>query len=144
MNQNFLQNNPKKHSPIPLIHEMTCIYIILHNTIRTFPKMEKYSIGITLEKTLLECIKQIFLATVIPPSEQKFQAISQASALFDTLKLMTRMTIDIHCTDDKTYLKLLPHFGESGKMIGGWLKEAKKSIDRSNPTDNQTQPQNQS
>ena len=117
----------KQFSTIPIIHELTCVYIILHNAIRDFPKLEKYSLGASIEKTLLDCIKQTFFSTVVPPSARKFESIALASAQFDTLKLYVRIAIDIHCLEENIYLKLLPHLGSIGTMMGGWLKEAQKT-----------------
>lgn len=104
--------------------------------------MEKYSLGASIEKILLDCIRQSFFATVNPPGTQKFQAVAGASALFDTLKLNVRIALDIDCLSEKIYLKLLPHFGEIGKMLGGWLKDAQKMTIQKNFTrDNQNQNQ---
>ena len=117
---------PQRFSAIPIAHELTCVYIILHNAIRDFPKLEKYGLGAGIEQILLDCIKQTFLATVIPPGSQKSHFVAMASAQFDTLKLYIRIGTDTDCLSEKAYLKLLPHLGTIGAMLGGWLRDAQK------------------
>lgn len=121
------QQNKSPHSAIPIIHELACVYLALHDLIHEFPKLEKYSLGAYLEKVALDCIRQLFFATVMPPGQNKFQAIAQASAQFDTLKLFIRLALDISCIGEKQYVKLIPHLGTIGQMLGGWLKEARKT-----------------
>ncbi len=117
---------PQCFSAIPIVHELTCVYITLHNAIREFPKLERYSIGVSIEQILLDCIKQTFLATVIPPGSQKLHFVGMVSAQFDTLKLFIRISVDTNCLCEKTYVKLLPHLGSIGAMLGGWLRDAQK------------------
>ena len=38
-----------------------------------------------------------------------------------------RQKMDIKELEEKTYLKLIPHLGKIGAMLGGWLKETRKS-----------------
>jgi len=102
------------------------MYEILHNAIRDFPKLEKYSLGVRIEKIVLDCLNACFLATALPPSLRKFEAVATASACFDTLKIFTRLAVKTKCLEEKIYLKLIPRFGTIGNMLGGWLKEAKK------------------
>ncbi len=99
--------------------------------------MDKYNLGTSIEQILLDCIKQTFLATVIPPGSQKLHSVATASAQFDTLKLYIRIGTDTDCISEKAYLKLLPHLGSIGSMLGGWLKEAQKPTGQiQNPNQN--------
>ncbi|MBI5369576.1 four helix bundle protein [Candidatus Uhrbacteria bacterium] len=113
-----------KLSAIPIIHELGCLYLILHNAIRDFQKLERFTLGTMIEKILLECIKNCFISTMAPP-EQKFDELIHASALFDTLKLYIRIAVNVHCLEQKTYIKLIPRLGEIGRMLGGWLQKTK-------------------
>lgn len=104
------------------------MYEILHKTIRDFPKLEKYSLGITIEKTMLECIEYAFAATAAPTSVQKAQAVATVSAKFDALKVYLRLALRADCLDEKKYVQLIPPLGSIGIKIGGWVKEAKKFL----------------
>jgi len=116
-----------RYSPIPIIHELGTIYLILHNAIRDFPKLERFSIGVSILQIILDCIKHCFLATTLPVGTQKLHAVATASAHFDALKLYVRLSLDMHALEESAYLKLIPHFGSIGTMLGGWLKETQKS-----------------
>jgi len=76
------------------------------------------------EKILLECIESCFCATV-SLTEDKYKNLARTSALFDTLKLFIRISVQIHCLKEQTYLKLIPSLGDAGRMLGGWMQKAK-------------------
>lgn len=59
--------------------------------------------------------------------EGKTQAVALASAKFDTLKVYLRLAVHEHCLEEKVYLKIFPHLGTIGTMLGGWLRETNKS-----------------
>jgi hypothetical protein len=132
---NFIVTPPRNlepYSPIPVIHELSEIYLVLHKAVRLFPKLEKYSLGIMIEKIVLEAIQKCLTGTALP-KEYKIQALAEASALFDTLKIFTRIALNTNCLAEKHYLELVPMFGTVGKMLGGWIKEAKKFTANPNP-----------
>lgn len=79
-----------------------------------------------IEKILLECMQNCFLATAFPPSLQKTQAVAIASAQFDTLKVYLRLALDNNSLTEKVYLGLFPRLGTIGNMLGGWIKETQK------------------
>ncbi len=106
---------------IPIIHELGIVYLILHHAIRDFEKLERFTIGVMMEKVLLECIETCFAATTAPIAEKR-STLTRASALFDTLKLYIRFSVRLHCLQEPTYLKLIPHLGDIGKMLGGWIR----------------------
>lgn len=43
------------------------------------------------------------------------------------VKLSVRIAVYVHCLSDNIYLKLLPHFGQIGKMLDGWLKDGQRT-----------------
>lgn len=117
-------NGTDKLSAIPIIHELGTVYLILHNAIRDFPKLERYTLGMMIEKIHLECIESCFAATASSP-EQKSHAVARASALFDTLKLYIRISVQVKCLQETRYIKMIPRLGEIGRMLGGWLQKTK-------------------
>jgi len=116
------QRSDDSLSAIPIIHELGEIYITLHNAIRDMQKIERFSLGVMMEKVLLECIETCFQTTVAVSGVQKQMQVARASALFDTLKLFIRIAVRIHALQEATYIKLIPRLGEVGKQVGGWMK----------------------
>jgi hypothetical protein len=96
------------------------MYVILHHAIRNFQKPERYSLGISMDKILLECLESCFCATAAPASH-KHLYVTKASAQFDTLKLYIRISLRVHCLPEPVYVKLIPRLGECGRMLGGWM-----------------------
>ncbi len=115
------------YSPIPVLHELASLYVELHKIIREFEKLERYSIGVEIEKTLLSCIHECFRATTFPSPTHKLAAAVAASAHFDTVKMFIRMTTRMSCMSEKQYVLILPHLAAIGAMLGGWIKELGKS-----------------
>ncbi len=124
-------NAPDRLSAIPIIHELGCIYIVLHKAIRDFEKLERYTLGTMIEKILLECIESCFASTVALP-EEKVRTLTRTSALFDSLKLYIRISKQVGSLQEKTYIKLIPRLGKIGRMLGGWIQKAKSN----NPNQN--------
>ncbi len=114
-------------SRIPILHELGLLYIQLHNFIRDFEKLERYTLGVSMEKILLECIHDCHRVTAFQNTSHKLAAAVAASAHFDTLKLYIRIGTKIHCISDKQYAILLPRLATIGPMLGGWVREISKN-----------------
>ena len=96
----------------------------MHKAIRDFEKLERYTLGIMIEKILLECIESCFM-TMAAPIQEKYRYLTRTSALFDTLKLYLRISVQTKCLEEKIYIKLIPRLGDIGRMIGGWVQKTK-------------------
>ncbi len=88
------------------------------------PKKDKYSIGLKIDKSILDLLELIIQAG-ITRGEEKIVTLSQASIKLDLLKLLVRLTYDIKAIDRKKYLRIEERLQEIGKMIGGWLRSIK-------------------
>ncbi|MFA5813610.1 MAG: four helix bundle protein [Patescibacteria group bacterium] len=105
----------------------------MHNIIRDFEKLERYTLGVTIEKTVLDCITACHAATTLREPKEKYEKINAASSLFDTVKLLVRIGIEIHQIEERQFVNLIPRFGKIGRMLGGWMRVTAK------PTQNQNQ-----
>jgi hypothetical protein len=121
----------ENYSPIPVVHELARLYSVLHNAIRDFPRLEKFSQGEMMEKILLECIEACFLGTTLPPGSHKLHYVATASAKFDALKVFIRISLDSKILKDETYTKLIPILATIGKNLGGWLRTTRAGFGKS-------------
>ncbi len=90
-----------------------------------FPKKDKYTIGSTCERYIVE-ILEILLQAGYLPKEEKLTLIKKANNKFDTLKVFIRLLRELNIIDQKKYLALQTIIQEIGKMFGGWMKSLNK------------------
>lgn len=104
-----------------MVHKTYGFYKICHGCIKNFPKLEKYSLGLKIENTLLEVL-ELLLAAAYGLKNEKQQKIRIASNKVDLLKLLIRLSYDTKSVNTKQYLALQEQTVEIGKMLGGWIK----------------------
>lgn len=109
---------------MPLAHKIYELYKLFHLFLKFFPKQEKYTLGQTAEKVILEMLEKILVAGY-SPKYQKYQALQLVSQKNDLLKYLVRLAFDTRCLNSKKYLYLEKEILEIGKMLGGWLKSIK-------------------
>ena len=107
---------------IPLVHTLYAAYAAWHDILLKFPKAERYSLGETISRRLLETIELILGAASTADAAEKLKHLREASAKLDTLKLLVRLAKDCRCLPNQHYLDMESRLHEAGKMIGGWLK----------------------
>ena len=54
--------------------------------------------------------------------EKKKQALLEISPLFDTVKILIRLTHNLSIIPEHEYIKLEENLQEIGKMLGGWIR----------------------
>lgn len=106
---------------MPIFHKHYRFFIALRNAVGTFPKPDRYSLGVRLENTALEILTLLLRANAARGLERLTQ-LREASLSLDLLKILVRLAKDVKALPDKTYLALEARLIEIGKMLGGWLK----------------------
>ncbi|KKP59544.1 MAG: hypothetical protein UR53_C0001G0044 [Candidatus Magasanikbacteria bacterium GW2011_GWC2_34_16] len=106
---------------VPILKRTIDLYKIYYNFAELFPKKDKYTIGATCEKYIVEII-EILLQAGYLPKEEKLPFIKKASDKFDILKVFIRLLRELNIIDQKKYLALQTIIQEIGRMFGGWMK----------------------
>lgn len=57
--------------------------------------------------------------------EQKYSLIVRASGKLDLIKFFLKLLWEMKLLDSKKYLSISPVLAETGKMLGGWIKQTK-------------------
>jgi len=96
-------------------------YKICHESIKVFPKQEKYSLGQKIENTILEILEFTLQAAYLP-KYRKVDFIRKASDKADLLKFLIRLAYETKSINLKRYVILEGKILEIGKMLGGWIK----------------------
>lgn len=94
----------------------------MHKIIQAFPKFERYSLGETLEKNILEAIRLAICAN----NETKYNKekyLLTLTAYVELLKISIRLTFDLEFFKKQNdYIKAQGILQEVGKMSSGWIK----------------------
>lgn len=112
------------HTEIPIIKKVYELYKLYYGYLILFPKKDKFALGAKCETYIITVLELILLAGSLP-KEKKMEAIQQASAKFDALKLFIRMEKEFGLLDSKKYLALQTLIQEIGRMLGGWQRSLK-------------------
>lgn len=96
----------------------------MSQTISTFPKTKRYTLGQKLDNLTLEIFELLFS---VPTASNKTQTLQQISTKLDLLKILLRLAKDSLSIRDKKYLELQTILQEIGKMLGGWLRSTKQN-----------------
>lgn len=99
------------------------LYRVLHETVKKYPKADRYSLGETTKEKTLELIEAITKAGYAK-KEWKVSHIEQAIASLEIVKIFVRLGYDTKAIDQKRYIDLQDKVQEIGRMLGGWRKSA--------------------
>ncbi|MFA6548209.1 MAG: diversity-generating retroelement protein Avd [Candidatus Magasanikbacteria bacterium] len=97
------------------------LYKLYYGYAQLFPKKDKYTLGATCEKYIIEILELLITASYLP-KDSKINLIKSASNKFETLKIFIRILRELNIIDQKKYLALQTLIQEIGKMFGGWIK----------------------
>ena len=106
---------------IPIVQKLYEFYRELHTAILIFPKVDKHTLGLTLQSKTLQLIELIFLASRKVGSAKKGE-LEAANSVLDLLKLLVRLSCETKDINERKYIILQSHLQEVGKMLGGWLR----------------------
>lgn len=85
------------------------------------PKRWSYGLGISLEKSILDCLSELIMAKNAPKPHKATYLIKAGSHLeVTTFKL--RLVLEFKLANETKIFQTQAKLGEIGKMLGGWLK----------------------
>lgn len=106
---------------MPILSKTIELYKIYYGYAQLFPKKDKYTIGATCERYIIEII-EILLGASFLPKQEKLPLIKKANNKFEALKVFIRLLKELNIIDQKKYIILQSIIQEIGKMFGGWIK----------------------
>ena len=118
---------PEPNLKLPILAKIYDFYQLLTQSVTSFPKSRRYSLGLRLDSLTLEIIESIL---AVPFTKNKLQNLQQISIKLDTLKILIRLSKDCDSISSKKYFHLQLKLSEIGKMLGGWIKSANNNEER--------------
>ena len=126
-NRILLRPPPQRNfEQVPVVLKLYETYRVLHGFILKFPKVQRYTLGQSLQDNCLRLLETVIMASQEEKSAVKIERLKQASGRLELLRLLVRLASDTDSLTQKQYLVLQTDLQEVGKMIGGWLKFIKE------------------
>jgi len=108
---------------LPILHKVYELYKLFYQYSKSFPKKDRYSLGLKCSGLILE-ILELILSAIENNKDEKMFFLKKTSVKLNILRIFIRLTKDVEILDFKKYLTLQKEINEIGKMLGSWIKRA--------------------
>lgn len=106
---------------LPIINLSYETYKEIFNLVSCFPKIHRYSLGESVEQSILELLNQLIMAKNAPKPLKTSYLIQGLSALeITTLKM--RLILELKLANETKIFQIQAKLQEIGRMLGGWKK----------------------
>ena len=112
---------------VPIFKKAYDLYKLFHDSLKNFPKQERYSLGQKCESVITELLEYIFHAGQAR-KQDKIPFLERASVALNLLRVYLRLAKDVRALDVKNYVALQLIVDEIGRMIGGWQRSLKNVV----------------
>lgn len=112
---------------LPIINNSYDLYKGITETVTKLQKRWQYSLGISIENSLLDCMELLIMAKNAP-KPLKGGYLIKASAKHETLILKLRLLLDLNLVNATQIFQLQAQLAEIGRMLGGWLKSTHSHV----------------
>ncbi|MCR4277758.1 MAG: four helix bundle protein [Candidatus Berkelbacteria bacterium] len=106
---------------LPVISKTYAIYKDVVELNDHLPKRWRYSLGMSIETTVLDLLKELLMAKNAPRTIKPTYLI-KASALTELLRLKMRLALEMKLGQETKIFQTQSKILEIGRMLGGWLK----------------------
>lgn len=89
-------------------------------------KRWRLSLGISLEKSILDFLEYAIMAKNAPKS-LKASYLIKASSLLEISTLKLRLFLELQLTNETKIFQIQGMLAEIGRMLGGWLKASQST-----------------
>jgi len=112
------------HFDIPIFQKTYDLYKLIHQLRNDVPKADRYTLWQKNEDTCLDIIEKLFQSNQLNGSE-KVVWLAKISNKVDLLRMFMRLAHETKTIDEKKYLLIQSHLDETGRMLGGWIKNSR-------------------
>jgi hypothetical protein len=106
---------------LPIIHRTYDAFKHVTELVEQLPKRQRFSLGESVEKSLLSCLEHLIMAKNAP-KPLKAAYLIQASGHLELLTLKLRLILELKLGSATAIFRLQETVSEIGRMLGGWLK----------------------
>jgi hypothetical protein len=106
---------------LPIINRTYEVYKAVADIKQHLEKRWRYSLGVSIETSVLECLSQLIMAKNAPKAVKAPYLLKASSHLeISTLKL--RLCLELNLANETKLFQTQRQLAEIGRMLGGWLK----------------------
>ncbi|MHB8579172.1 MAG: diversity-generating retroelement protein Avd [Ignavibacteriaceae bacterium] len=104
-----------------IIYQKTCDLLLwLHPVVNKFPKTQRFVLGQRIENKTLDLIHSMIVANA---ERDKSATLKQASVELDELRILIRLSKDLHFVNIKQYGVAAEKMNEIGRLLSGWINK---------------------
>lgn len=81
----------------------------------------RYTIGASIENSLLECMEHLIMAKNAP-KPLKASYLIKANSKLEVTNLKLRLLLELNLANETRLFQVQGKIAEIGRMLGGWLK----------------------
>ncbi len=101
-----------------IIYQKTYDFLLwLYPVVNKFPKSQRFVLGQRIENKTLDLIESIVVANM---ERDKFVVLNRAMVQLDELRILFRLSKDLHFVNIKQYGVFAEKTNEIGKLLAGW------------------------
>lgn len=115
-----MKNNTNQQLSLPIIQKTYDLILWIIPKIGRFPKNQKFILGDRIENGLLDFLGYLIEAEY---SKKKLGTLHKANVEFEKIRMLIRMTNDLHLLGLDGYQYCSEKIVEIGRMLGGWIKQ---------------------
>jgi hypothetical protein len=106
---------------LPIIHATYEVYKHSVQISDTLSKRWRYSLGINIEKSILEVL-ELLVTAKNAPKPMKASFLLKASSTLEVTTLKIRLLLELQLVNETRVFQLQAKLQEIGRVLGGWLK----------------------
>ena len=91
-------------------------------TVEKFPRAQKFTLGDRIQSTALDVLDGLTEANY---SRDCAPALVQVNLRLERLRLLFRLSLDLHLLDPRRYEFAAKALDEIGRLVGGWIKASR-------------------
>jgi len=84
-----------------------------------YPRSYRFTLGTRIENCLYEIMEQLQRAYYV---KQKRDSLDKSSLGIEHLRLLLRLSHELHLFDQKIHYAIIQQLDGIGKQLGGWMK----------------------
>lgn len=106
---------------LPIINRTYELYKLVVDINSHLEKRWRYSLGVSLESTLMDGLSELIMAKNAPKA-LKSSYLLKASSHIEIATLKLRLILELGLANETKIFQAQAKLTEIGKMLGGWLK----------------------
>jgi hypothetical protein len=111
---------------LPIINKTYEVYKAIIEMNEKIPKRQKFSIGLSLENSILECFDYLIMAKNAPKT-LKVPYLIKASSQLEISTFKLRLLLELYLVNETKVFQIQSKLAEIGRMLGGWMKSVQNS-----------------